>query len=352
VKLRLAPSDRLKSRVFFAPNPKAKFYLVNTCNQPKKPRKSIRQRYDDLLDSDHQAEHPQSSVAHWLTPSPTPNAPSMKSTWLLIVGVAIGVLGASSYLSNSKRPPAVTESSPNASSKRAPSESAKSRGKSLWPKWNPNKGTGRSHTISDKGSSPDPKPESKTAPSVATRPLITNAPRPVGGIEEPTNEELVVSAQRIEKHATRELERLAQLLDLTEEQQDRIFPLLARSSTAYHPALAIQVGNSETSDSSDLSTDSVAGEPSTAESSDSSEPLLAKEADEEIHDLLTDEQQDALEDELIEEDLWWSEIVADLEDELDESTQIADPTETVTESEDIEYSGNSGIGILLAPPAE
>lgn len=54
---------------------------------------------------------------------------------------------------------------------------------------------------------------------------------------EPTREELAYRAQVIEQQAERELQRLLQVLDLTEERQDRVFAALVRSSEWYHPSL-------------------------------------------------------------------------------------------------------------------
>jgi hypothetical protein len=54
---------------------------------------------------------------------------------------------------------------------------------------------------------------------------------------EPTREELSYRAQVIEQQAERELRRLVQVLDLTEERQDRVFAALVRSSEWYHPSL-------------------------------------------------------------------------------------------------------------------
>ena len=61
--------------------------------------------------------------------------------------------------------------------------------------------------------------------------------------------------------------------------------------------------------------------------------------------MLTPEQQEALEEEIIDEDLWWTDIVNDLEDELDESAAV--PSE-----EDTGYQGNTGIGNLLQQAAD
>ena len=238
----------------------------------------------------------------------------MKSTWLLLVGIAIGALGSGTYVANSNKDrPEIPSVDPG--DQVVASNQERPRSKSLWPAWNPNKGT-KSKTVGE-----------KTARTATTEP--TKTPR---------------------KEIYSELDRLTRLLDLTEQQQDQIFPLLARSSTAYHPALAIQVGEAETSNISNLPSEgddedadsSNASKPSTGGNSgaEDSTPLLAKEADEEIHHVLTEEQKQALEDAVVDEDLWWSDIVDDLEDELDESVEVAP-------DEDTGYQGNTGIGNLL-----
>ncbi|MGI9240122.1 MAG: hypothetical protein ACR2RV_04945, partial [Verrucomicrobiales bacterium] len=66
-----------------------------------------------------------------------------------------------------------------------------------------------------------------------------------------------------------------------------------------------------------------------------------------IHEVLTPEQQEALEDSIIDEDLWWTEIVADLEDELDESTAAA----AAADESETDYGGNTGIGSALLQQA-
>ncbi|MFT5412607.1 MAG: Spy/CpxP family protein refolding chaperone [Verrucomicrobiales bacterium] len=276
----------------------------------------------------------------------------MKSTWLLLVGIAIGALGSGTYVANSNKDrPEIPSVDPG--DQVVASNQERPRSKSLWPAWNPNKGT-KSKTVGEKtartATTEPTKTPRKEIYSEETRPVVSNLPRPIGGTDQPSQEELAELAGRIEKRASRELDRLTRLLDLTEQQQDQIFPLLARSSTAYHPALAIQVGEAETSNISNLPSEgddedadsSNASKPSTGGNSgaEDSTPLLAKEADEEIHHVLTEEQKQALEDAVVDEDLWWSDIVDDLEDELDESVEVAP-------DEDTGYQGNTGIGNLL-----
>ena len=280
----------------------------------------------------------------------------MKSTWLLLIGIAIGALGSGTYIATSQRAaeaPNLSSQSGLESSGAAPrSETSRE----FRPLWNPNKGTKTKRVSSrEQASQPtlaeaDSPPPTEPARTI-TRPLISNTPRPVAGVEQPTREELVELAAQIERRANRELDRLSHLLDLSEEQQNRIFPLLARSSTSFHPALGVRVGEAETSNVTNLPQAEDSNSSNRSRKSiptaapDLNEPLLSKVADEKIHDILTAAQQQALEDELVDEDLWWSDIVGDLEDELDESSAIAT-------GEDTGYEGNTGIGSLLKQATE
>jgi len=269
----------------------------------------------------------------------------MKSTWLLLAGIAVGILGIGTYIANSDHP---TEAGDKSASPK-PNTYTKSERRGNGPHfvtWNP-KREKSAETIREKESVTSEIAEKslqkKAIGETEDRPQITNAPRPMD--DEPTREELALRAERIQARANRELDRLTKLLDLSAEQQDRIFPLLAQSSTAYHPSLAIQVGDAETSNPTKISDENKTDDSTGKATVETSDILLAKEADEGIYDVLTAEQQMALEDEIIDEDLWWTDIVDDLEDELDESAEIA-------ADEDTGYDGNTGLGNLLQQAAE
>ena len=267
----------------------------------------------------------------------------MKSTWLLVAGVAIGSLGTGTYLTQSKHHRvAANDDSTTADSRHSSAE--RPQRKALWPKWEPSEFENRPADAPDPRATPPEKSEAQS--TATTRPLITNSPRPIGSDERPTDEQLAINADAVAYRANRELDRLTRLLDLSEEQQDRIFPILARSSTSFHPALSIQVGNAETRNATDLPAAASGNDPEVA-AADGNQPLQAKEAAEELHEVLTEDQQRSLEDALIEEDLWWTEIVNTLEEQLDDSTQI-----TASEPEETSYEGNSAIGDLLKQASE
>ena len=273
----------------------------------------------------------------------------MKSTWLLLLGVAVGALGSGTYFANSQK----RATDPNQASQEPLTG---------WTKPSPKPKTLFSERLTERhgGSinsaqaaaeaTPDRTPAVAAQP--ATRPVASRpqAPRTTIPSSEPSQAELEIAADRIQNRANRELARLTRLLDLSEAQQDRIFPLLARSSTAYHPALAIQVGDAQSTTPVEIASktdDSTGAAAAPAEGSapETSEPITLTTADEEIYDVLTPEQQEALEEEIIDEDLWWTDIVNDLEDELDESAAV--PSE-----EDTGYQGNTGIGNLLQQAAD
>jgi hypothetical protein len=65
---------------------------------------------------------------------------------------------------------------------------------------------------------------------------------PVVEVFEPTREELELRAMIVERQANKQLRSLLGVLDLTDDQQDRIFGVLARRSAYYHPALEFQSG--------------------------------------------------------------------------------------------------------------
>jgi hypothetical protein len=120
-----------------------------------------------------------------------------------------------------------------------------------------------------------------------------------------TETELAISAALTQNRAATELERLERLLDLSEAQADEIFPILARHSTAYHPALRIRIGRSETGRPRPL--------PNTSPRAPRSAPDHEPEPDmEEIDEILTPPQIESLVAEEIAADEWWTEIIDEL----------------------------------------
>jgi hypothetical protein len=81
----------------------------------------------------------------------------------------------------------------------------------------------------------------KSTPSEPIRPPATSNQLPAAQTSSDIlrQEELAIRAARIEQEANHDLRRLVKLLDLNEEQQDRVFQTLAEHSPSWNPALQI-----------------------------------------------------------------------------------------------------------------
>ena len=96
------------------------------------------------------------------------------------------------------------------------------------------------------------------------------------------------------------LGKMTERLDLSPIQQHKVFPQLLRATTGYHPAMIINYP---------------------AGTSLPSEELAANEKspDEAIHDSLDPDQQEDFLQQKLDDQAWWEEIVAQLEDDFDAS---------------------------------
>ena len=113
-----------------------------------------------------------------------------------------------------------------------------------------------------------------------------------------TREQLTARAMSVEKQANKRLDELTLLLDLDEDQKDFIFPILAKSAAAFHPSLNAQ--------GSEL----LKGIESRVRPG---APIDVVES--EIYDILNEEQKLILEEEALDREAWWDDIVALLDDE-------------------------------------
>ena len=129
----------------------------------------------------------------------------------------------------------------------------------------------------------------------------------------PTRAELAQRAKLVEEHANAELEALANRLALTEEQQDRIFPILASSSPAYHPVLQTEGGSKTT-------TRTATGDTIYSDGSGLKPGAPVTEVENEIYPELNEFQQASLEEEAMDREAWWEDIVGLLEEDLESST--------------------------------
>ena len=161
-----------------------------------------------------------------------------------------------------------------------------------------------------------PKSPKKTAQSVTTE----NPNKPL------TREQLNSRAITVERVANKRLDDLTLLLDLSEEQQDFIFPILAKSAAAFHPSL-IAEGNElikgiETAVRPGAAVDVVESE---------------------IYDILDEEQKLILEEEAVDREAWWDDIVALLDDESKQGVNSSrDKPVEENPSEGVEKTSNNG----------
>ena len=149
-------------------------------------------------------------------------------------------------------------------------------------------------------------------------PVKENSPpqnRPLATREEPRQEkpepipprdELIARAVIVEDQANNKLQILTSRLGLTEQQQDRIFPILASSSPAFHPIL-------QPEGATDYLQQSVFGDGKVIEPGAS-----VAEVENEIYPVLDAEQKASLEEKAMDREAWWDDIVALLEEELDQ----------------------------------
>lgn len=117
----------------------------------------------------------------------------------------------------------------------------------------------------------------------------------------PAHAEDLAQARQTEAYARHHLAELTARLDLSRKQRDTIFPLLVRSSPHYDRSLRL-VGSE--------------GHPGGA--------LSRAEADAQIHELLDPYQQVERELSEAEKNVWWTDVIDRLEDDLHNSTPTGD----------------------------
>ena len=159
-----------------------------------------------------------------------------------------------------------------------------------------------------------PKSPNTTAQSVTTE----NPNKPL------TREQLNARAVTVERVANKRLDDLTLLLDLSEEQKDFIFPILAKSAAAFHPSL-IAEGNEL------IKGIETAVRPGA--------PVDVVES--EIYNILDEEQKLILEEEAVDREAWWDDIVALLDDESKQGVNSSrDQPVKETSSEGVEKTSN------------
>jgi hypothetical protein len=123
-----------------------------------------------------------------------------------------------------------------------------------------------------------------------------------------TREELVKRAQLVEWQANKELERLIPLLDLTLEQQDKVFTLLARNSSAFVPGMRLSSG------------------PVTQEISHPA-ALESGSTKDEIYEELTEEQKEEMLEDEVDKIAWWDDVIQYIERTVEAPEVVIDGEE-------------------------
>ena len=119
---------------------------------------------------------------------------------------------------------------------------------------------------------------------------------------------LVQRSREVEAEANSQLEEFTKRLELTGEQRRRLFPILARSSEKYDPAMKI---SGQTPGAS---------------------PLIGSAGNQEFNDVLDPPQRDQLVEDAITDQLLWQDIIGKLRQRLDEQTpQVPDAGSEVPE---------------------
>lgn len=113
---------------------------------------------------------------------------------------------------------------------------------------------------------------------------------------------------QVETQAREQLERLTAELDLSAAQRRKLFPALVRSAPGYDPAML------------------VAGVPAASDT--------ALTAGEEIHQALDPDQQATVEDQEVNRQLWWQDIISKLENDLVRSTGGSPEADTPAPTQD------------------
>ncbi len=246
----------------------------------------------------------------------------MKSTWLLIVGVLIGLYFY--QVEEQDRTPIAVPAAEAPEATQVPQIPLPrpSRFLSAIPV---DLGAPRAEIAQPERPAPQAQPQQQAAPAKKTATAITRrlpplpAARPDGFLDQA---ELEMSAALTQNRAITELERLDRLLDLSREQADQIFPILARHAAAYDPSLRIRIGRSETSSPTPLPPADGRVPRRTPQRDPEAKPDDPDTDDEpeiedELEGILTPPQNQTLVTDEIESDEWWTEI-------LDELTNNAD----------------------------
>ncbi|MEK7953452.1 hypothetical protein [Luteolibacter soli] len=145
----------------------------------------------------------------------------------------------------------------------------------------------------------------------------------------PRHDELLASASRVEAHALRQLAKLTGELDLTSDQQTRIFPILVRGAQSYDPGMQIVDGRGSNGSSKPASENIADAKPAA-----DTKPLDSKQQQEALQEQLDLPQANALANLSSSDLMIWEELIDDLTRQLDQATpgQVAEVTPVPTQA--------------------
>jgi hypothetical protein len=176
-------------------------------------------------------------------------------------------------------------------------------------------------TVPDLSTAPDSRPTlsiGRLNPDAAEENVV---PIPVPETPAVSREELLARAQAVQKATERKLQKLATDLDLTDDQQDYLFGVIAQTSSQYHPALQVGVvgtspnGNQTASEFRPIETAAAPGTPGSPGRTSSQRTV-----DDLVFDVLAEDQAEILTEQILERDQWWTDIIQLLEQDLENST--------------------------------
>jgi len=125
--------------------------------------------------------------------------------------------------------------------------------------------------------------------------------------------ELAEAAEWVHAASRQRLDELTDRYRLTAAQRERVFPLIARQIPGYSPAMLIRAGGTVV--------------PGHGGGSANPDPLPARTFEDELFAMLDPEQQAKMADEALDSVLWWQEIAAQLEADLNAAISGAAPAE-------------------------
>ena len=143
---------------------------------------------------------------------------------------------------------------------------------------------------------------------------LPQQPTPISPSEPQAPRTLAERASLVQQQANRELERLVPLLNLTEEQQDRVFARLAQNSVFWTPALTTDVAANPTSGTVSSNTST-----SVPEQTKSIPDLLISTPEGETP-ILDPEQEVAIAQDQLDRQAWWEEVLGNIQQDLKNGT--------------------------------